>query len=101
MRSADRRPDEDRRRRAGMMRVMTQSVSVEVVRIGRVRLMVTVLLGVTTACLGAAVLLSAGVGGGWTRIEALVYLMIAAGCFATSATTYFGLTRTAEALLLL
>ena len=77
-----------------------QLASLGELRIRQVRLAVGTFVGATTAIVGSAILSSTGLDPSWDRLSGIVYISIAACCFASAAATRTRYVRTSELLLL-
>ena len=76
------------------------SASLAEARIRQIRFAVMAAIGVTTTLVGTSALMTVGLEDSWERLSGLVYIGIAAGCFATCSLTRTRFTRASELLML-
>jgi signal transduction histidine kinase len=76
------------------------SASLGEARIRQIRFAVMAFIGATTTLVGAAILATTGAEQSWDRLFGLVFIGIAAGCFATCSLTRTRYVRASELLLL-
>jgi signal transduction histidine kinase len=76
------------------------SASLGDARIRQIRFAIMAFVGLTTTLVGAAILSTAGPEQDWDRLSGVVYVVIAAFCFATCSLTRTRLTRASELMML-
>src|SRR5690606_4703619 len=76
------------------------SASLGEARIRQIRFAVMAFIGATTTLVGAAILATTGAEHDWDRLFGLVFIGIAAGCFATCSLTRTRYVRASELLML-